>query len=68
MSVGDTTKINFRPNRRHATPTDRCQSAVGVVPLQNPRHIAICPQNYATEGQTFCCIFQLTVLLKTNGT
>ena len=27
-----------RSNRRHATPTDRCRSAVGVVPLQTKCH------------------------------
>ena len=35
-----------RSNRRHATPTDRCRSTVGIVPHE-PRkreYIAICPQ------------------------
>ena len=33
-SVGDTTETKFRSNRRHATPTDRCRSAVGVDSLK----------------------------------
>ena len=30
-----------RSNRHHATPTDRCRSAVGIVPSQHPRIISV---------------------------